>query len=347
MEIDQQVFAQQRRPRFGNANPERMRVAFWEWMIRGDENTPAEAENGIASLGLVMRDGKIKSGYGPYRTRDLFKVPLNREDGPIWTFDRMGATRCNLTDGRILYIGGEHEDSYDPDFCVYNDLIVFGPAGQLEIYGYPQEVFPPTDFHTATLVNDRIIIIGRLGYQNARQPGHTPVYALNVSNYHIIELQTKGENPGWIFKHMAELDRDGMINIRGGELIEKNGDKQKYRRSSENYSLDVKSWTWLRTTNRNWLQFSIRQENGGLFVLDKRPEPQTLLPRTIKHAVAPCEEWNGARIVIDGIPVSLSVGVSCIDVVVEGNLPSEKSDRLAEEVRINAEAIVGNRCVVE
>jgi len=53
-----------------------------------------------------MRDGKLKSGYGPYRARDLFKVPLNCEDGPIWTFDRMGATRNDLPDGRILCIGG-------------------------------------------------------------------------------------------------------------------------------------------------------------------------------------------------------------------------------------------------
>jgi hypothetical protein len=51
--IGQELFAQQRRPRFGNANPERMRVAFWEWMIRGDESTAAETEAGIADLGTT------------------------------------------------------------------------------------------------------------------------------------------------------------------------------------------------------------------------------------------------------------------------------------------------------
>src|ERR1700676_1555780 len=118
MKIDPALFAQQRRPKFGKANPERMRQEFWEWMVRGDDSEPEEKVGELASVGLMMRDGKLKSGFGPYRARDLFNVPLNREDGPIWTFERMGATRCILADGRILCIGGEHEDSYDPDFCI-------------------------------------------------------------------------------------------------------------------------------------------------------------------------------------------------------------------------------------
>ncbi len=74
MEIDPVLFAQQRRPKFGNANPERMRQAFWEWMVRGDDSEPIEDDGGLSSVGLMMRDGKLKSGFGPYRARDLFKV---------------------------------------------------------------------------------------------------------------------------------------------------------------------------------------------------------------------------------------------------------------------------------
>ena len=40
MQISREVFDQQRRPRFGNSNPERMAYAFWEWMIRGDDIPP-------------------------------------------------------------------------------------------------------------------------------------------------------------------------------------------------------------------------------------------------------------------------------------------------------------------
>src|SRR5262249_19817913 len=51
----------------------------------------------------------------------------------------------------------------DPDFCIYKDVIVQWPANQIEIYGYPVEVFPPTDFRTATAIDGCIVIVGGLG----------------------------------------------------------------------------------------------------------------------------------------------------------------------------------------
>ena len=41
---------------------------------------------------------------------------------PVWCFKRFGATRTKLPDGRLVCIGGEHEDGYDPDFCIYNGM---------------------------------------------------------------------------------------------------------------------------------------------------------------------------------------------------------------------------------
>lgn len=231
MRITREVFEEQRRPRFGTTNPERMRLAFWEWMIRGDDIPPTGDGDVLGKFGLMMRAGVLKSGYGPYRARDLFKVPLNRDDGPIWTFDRMGATRTELPDDRVVYIGGEHEDSYDPDFCIYNDVVVFGPSDQIEIYGYPRGVFPPTDFHTASLVDNRIIVIGCIGYMKDRRPGYTPVYALDLADYHISEIPTSGPNPGWVFKHEAETSPDGVITIRGGEVIQEHDGEQQFRRN--------------------------------------------------------------------------------------------------------------------
>src|SRR5262245_54182637 len=133
MRISRELFDAQRRPRFGTANPERMQLAFWEWMIRGDD-IPTADEGIIGQYGPSKRAGILKSVYGPYRARDLDQVPLNRDDGPIWTFDRMGQTRTELPDGRVVCIDGEHEDHYDPDFCIYNDVVVFGPADKIEIY---------------------------------------------------------------------------------------------------------------------------------------------------------------------------------------------------------------------
>jgi len=165
MEISRKIFDQQRLPRFGNANPERMTLPFWEWMIRGEGVPPINTKSRLGELGFRIEESKLRSASGPFRARDAFNIPLNREDGPIWTFDRMGATSNRLRDGRVIYLGGEHEDFYDPDFYIYNDVVALGPDGRLEIYGYPKEVFPPTDFHSATVVGDRILVVGGLWLQ--------------------------------------------------------------------------------------------------------------------------------------------------------------------------------------
>ncbi len=350
MEISRELFDQERRPRFGTANPERMQLAFWEW-IRGEASPPAQQEGVLGKFGLMKRNGIIKSRYGPWRARDLFNAPANREDGPIWTFDRDGQTRTELPDGRVVRIGGEHEDGYDPDFCIYNDVVVFGPAGQIEIYGYPKEVFPPTDFHTATLAGDRIIIVGRFGYEDDLRPGHTPVYALHLSGYHISEIETSGDMPGWVFKHAAEFASGGVITIRGGAVIEDHEGEHRYRRNVEDYALNIQSGVWHRLTNRNWRQFSIRQEDRGLFVLEQYPQVEALVPRIIECAVDPSEDLDEdlerIRIVVGGVPVSVIVSIYRIEIIVEGDLPAESALRLAEEVRANAEAAIQRRCVLE
>jgi hypothetical protein len=347
MQISREVFDQQRRPRFGTANPERMRLAFWEWMIRGDDAPPADEVGILGRCGLMMRAGVIKSVYGPYRARDMFQAPLNRDDGPIWTFDRMGQTRTELPDGRIVCVGGEHEDYYDPDFCIYNDVVVFGPADELEIYGYPKEAFPPTDFHTASFVDNRIIIVGRLGYPDDRRPGHTPVYTLDLSDYRISEAPTVGKAPGWVFKHEAEVAPDGVITIRGGEVIEERDGERRYRRNIDEFALDTRAGVWRRLTNRNWLEFSIRQEDRGLFVLERWPEREQMFPRGVEYTLAPCEEWNRIRFVVRGVPVSVAIEVSDIKVIVEGELPEGLAGHIAEAVRANAEAAIQRRCVLQ
>jgi hypothetical protein len=346
VQISRKVFDDQRRPRFGTANPERMRLAFWEWMIRGGDSLPAE-EGVLGQFGLMLREGVLKSGYGPYRARDLFQVPLNRDDGPIWTFDRMGQTRTELSDGRIVCVGGEHEDSYDPDFCIYNDVVVFGPADQIEIYGYPRAVFPPTDFHTASLVDNHIVIVGCLGYQEDRRPGRTPVYALDLSDYHISEVPATGESPGWVSEHEAEVTPDGVITIRGGQVFEEHDGKRWYRRNVDEFALDSWSGVWRRLTNRNWPQFAIRQKDRGCFVLEQRPEREQLLPRGVEHTAEPCEDWRRIRFVVQGVPVFVAIEVSVIEVMIEGELPEEIAVRIAEEVRANAEATIQRRCLVQ
>lgn len=345
MKITREVFDQQRRPRFGTANPERMQLAFWEWMIRGDDRPPSADEGILGKMGQMMRNGMVKSKYGPWRARDLFKVPVNPEDGPIWTFDRDGRTCTELPDGRVVCVGGEHEDSYDPDFCIYNDVVVLGPANQIEIYGYPKEVFPPTDFHTATLVGDRIIIIGCLGYPDDRRPGHTPVYALDVSEYRITEVDTSGDKPGWLYRHQADFDTQGRVVVRGGQV---DGERC-CRRNVEEFALDIRSWAWHRLTNRNWHQFSICPEDQGPFVAERWPELEELLPRDIEDTVETSEEevWPCIRFVARGVSVLVVVEVNYVEVIIEGELPEALAYQIAEEIRANAETAIQRQCVLE
>jgi hypothetical protein len=349
LEITREQFDQQRRPRFGNANPERMRLAFWEWMIRGGENSRTDGQKGFAQFDLKLRDGKLKSGYGPYRAREFFNIPLNREDGPIWTFDRMGATRTELADGRVVCVGGEHEDFYDPDFFIYNDVVILSPEGEIEIYGYPERIFSPTDFHTATLSGNRIIIIGCVGYIRARRAGWTPVFSLDLTGYRLTEIKTSGEMPGWISEHDANLDADGIITVSGGHVFQPSGGKQRFRRNFEDYALDINSGVWRRLTDRNWRQFSIRSEEKMPFVLarDRYPKAEALLPRSIEHTVMLCDTSDRARFVIGGVPVALTIGVNAIEIIVEGDLPEELLARMAEDVRSNAEAVIQSRCFVD
>lgn len=312
MSISREIFDQQRLPRFGKANPEKMRHAFWEWMIRGDAELRASAASGLEESALKLRDGKLKSSYGPYRARDLFKIPLSREDGPIWTFDRMGQTKTRLPDGRVICIGGEHEDFYDPDFFIYNDVVVFTAHDQIEIYGYQKEVFPPTDFHSATVLHDQIIVIGGLGYKNERQPGYTPVYSLDLSSYRVSQIPTSGEMPGWISKHEANHGQAGIITIRSGQRVQQRDSEQQICRNLEDYALDLNSRIWRRITDRNWHEFSIRQEKGA-FVLDGRPNPEALLPRNVEHVILPSEGDADVRFLVAGVVVSLTIHVTALN----------------------------------
>src|SRR6266436_5266649 len=98
MEITQELFEAQRDPWSGTSNPERMRNDFWEWMIRGDQGG-LDGSPVSAGAPVLTREGLPKAPFGAYHARKHFKVSVDRCDGPIWTFDRMGASRTELPDG--------------------------------------------------------------------------------------------------------------------------------------------------------------------------------------------------------------------------------------------------------
>ena len=348
MEITREQFERQRHPRFGSANPERMAVPFWEWMIRGGDQPPPADGGVLGQLGLMMRNGVLKSGYGPWRARDLFDAPPSRTEGPVWTFDRMGQTRTGLPDGRLVCVAGEHEDYYDPDFHIYNDVVVLAPDGGIEIYGYPRGVFPPTDFHTATLDGDRLVIVGCIGYPDDRVPGRTPAYALDLATYRIDRLDAAGESPGWIGRHEAVFDPSRRaVTVRGGEVLVLQDGEQRFRRNVEEYELNLGTLAWRRTTDRNWPQYAIRRADGKWFVLEDRPDFGSFRPAEVPHEVLPPADWNSCRLAVGRVTVRFTVGVGEVEVLVEGTLPGGTAGELVEAARRHVEAATGTACVVE
>jgi ankyrin repeat protein len=207
--------------RFGAANPEAMDVPFWRAMVR--------ARAAAYSARVQFGDAGAYGG------------------APVWCFQRFGRTITALPGGGYVEIAGEHEDYYDPDFCIYNDVVVYDGAGGFTVYGYPEDVFPPTDFHSATLVGDHIYLIGSLGYQGTRRPGHTPVRRLDTRTWAIETLETSGEAPGWISRHSAAYDAAaGAIVVRGGKRSVLSDGVEQYDDNLDAFALDLASLAWRR-----------------------------------------------------------------------------------------------------
>jgi hypothetical protein len=159
---------------------------------------------------------------------------------------RFGQSITLLPDGRVVQIGGEHEDYYDLDFCIYNDVFVHQRDGSVAVYGYPQSVFPPTDFHTATLVGDSICVIGSLGYQGTRCYGETPVYRLDVHTLRMDRVHASGEGPGWIYKHRAVAVPPHGIRIWGGMVVSGSHNTESHEQNLGSFLLDLDRLRWRR-----------------------------------------------------------------------------------------------------
>ncbi|MFM8893062.1 MAG: ankyrin repeat domain-containing protein, partial [Planctomycetia bacterium] len=163
--VSQEEFLRDWKPRWGETNPQRIESAF-------------------------LRD-MVLTGRTAWAARAFFTSGTDSSRSPVWCDSRFGASLTELPDGRHVQIGGEHEDHYDVDFQIYNDLIVFDGRGGFEIFGYPQEDFPPTDFHSATLVDDQIYVIGGLGYRERREFGTTPVFRFDTATWKVSRVANR------------------------------------------------------------------------------------------------------------------------------------------------------------
>lgn len=233
-------FLEYRSPRFGCSNPEKMNNAFWlEWVRSGE-----------AAFWINRHNHYKVENFSSYQ--------------PTWCFNRFGQSINMLKDDTLIYIAGEHEDSYDPDFYIYNDVVAIHPDGSVEIYGYPEDVFPPTDFHSATYVDNKIFIIGNVGYVEQRKYKETPVYELNLENFNIRRVETFGNLPGWISHHHAFLSVDKQsIIIQDGAVIPSS--EQALANFSGSWKLSLNDWHWSSSREKVQRHWRISRVDGERF----------------------------------------------------------------------------------
>lgn len=352
--ISRELFLEWRTPRLGDANPSILTNPVWDWLIRTRMNA--------------------------YQAAQLLGGPSALDAGPGWCFDRFGQSTTMLPDGREVLIAGEHEDCYDPDFFIYNDVVVKGPDGSVTIYGYPVDVFPPTDFHTATLLPNSIVLIGSLGYKGARLQ-ETQVFELMLDTFSIRKIDAHGASPGWVHHHRAVLsDRGQSITISGGK-IDPGSAKISLTENFDDWILDLRSWTWTRGTDRKWQQWvflrtdrkqnhlwSLRQaiwmrdmcrkdrlaeemerlvtNIGQIPDLDLVPslycpdDSATQLPEDE-------DQYNVFRVRVDGVVVRFTEEMYGVHAIVEGRLSDERLQTLQESVRAKLTALEGVEWEIE
>jgi len=338
--VTSELFRQWRAPRFGSGNPERMNNPVWEWLVR--------------------------SKISAYMAADKLGEPSALVAGPGWCFQRFGQSVTELPDGRTVLIAGEHEDGYDPDFYIYNDVVVLHPDGKMDIFGYAPEFFPPTDFHSATLVDNHIIIIGNLGYPDRRKAGITPVFALDLATFAVSPVQTSGQSPGWIHGHESVLDAGGAsIIVRGGKL-DRSDCESSLVENIDDWRLYLGDWRWERLTERRWQRWEITRKDGDPnhlwqfrlaacwrgVELPKELEKQLrdlvqdlgaapdldlwdkLFCPPVPHEKMPAndDEHGVTRIKIEGVIVRYVEDMRTVQMTVEGDLPESLTETLAADL---------------
>jgi hypothetical protein len=341
-QMDEASFLAWRSPRTVSEGPTRLDNPLWHWLVR--------------------------TRWSAFQANNIFHGPSPLGAGPMWCFDRFGKSQTVLPDGRVVHIGGEHEDHYDPDFFIYNDVTVIAPDGSIEIRGYPHDVFPPTDFHSATRVGDTIFIIGCLGYPGQRLMEVTPVYRLQLDGMTITRVETTGEAPGWISEHSAELAPDGrMILVRGGDLWR--GAERAERENIDTWALDTANGHWTRASALDWQMWTMlrvdRKRNRlwdtrhalwdrdhpwpgkeDYWRHDEAPDFEALamLYRLDDDSPAPEDgaEHNEYRVTIDGVVVRFKEDGFPVHAVVEGRLPDERLAALQRKVLATLERIDGS-----
>jgi hypothetical protein len=311
----------------------------------------------------------IDSNISAYRGNDHFKGPSSYGGNAGWCFNRFGRSLTTLSDGTTIVIAGEHEDHYDPDFFIYNDVVIARPNGEIEILGYPEDHFPPTDFHSATLIDGELILIGNLSYSLQRQIGETQVFTYGIATKRFRRIVTSGEAPGWISRHEARLDERNGIIVQGGK-IDHGPDHGGYLENFDSWRLNLDDWSWERLTYQPVGRWEFVREDGDACQLfPKRMARMTQLvgisggrPDTLEfdgelldrlydplvpHEAVVDHDWSErTRYVIDGVPLHFNEETRSILLTVVGGLPTAMMDNYVNAVRDRLAELEGVNYIV-
>ncbi|SHH06465.1 hypothetical protein [Massilia sp. CF038] len=353
-DFDLDTFLAWRAPRYGSANPTRMDNPVWTWLVR--------------------------TRLCGFRANETFDGPSSFEVGPCWSFQRFGQAQLALDDGSLLFIGGEHEDYYDPDFYIYNDVVLVRPDGSVEVYVYPREVFEPTDFHSATRVGDQVIIVGAMGHEDARRFGSTPVYLLSLTTFAITRVVCGGAAPGWLCRHAAQLSTCGSrLLVTGGERMP--AARMHWEKNLDQWQLDLGTWEWHCTQVSDWqrcILAPVDRKPNHLFAFRTVIWEQerwsdsadaALAALTGQLGMAPdlalfearyCfdgagrtlawteeDDYNVFRVVVDGIVLRVTEGGCPVSVVVEGRLAAGRFEALMASLAATFTRLTGRVWAVQ
>ena len=327
MKITREEYVAQCRHRFGVGNPERMKVAAWEWMVR----TRASGFDVVTEFGTDLPG----------------KVPWT---GPWWFFRRQGDTRTRLDDGRVLCLGGDYEEYDDSHWMEYNDVVVLRLAngehdvsltsGEVEIYGYPSDVFSPRRHHGAVSVGDWLYVIG--GYDNERQSSvagmGTDVWRVSLHDYRAERVATVGEAPGRVYGHHVTYDaKQGAILARGGrKQMYPDLQNDPFQCGVHALHLDEMRWEMVSVSDtRRWFLY-VRGGEIGEGAGERTRE--TFLPKSVAYRELQSQEYFGMwrhDIEIDGTRVRAAPGSNGIVLAFEGELPREVVDAVVRDIDTN------------
>lgn len=334
--------------------------------------TPRDVAQQAMPLDNPLWHWMVRTRWDAYTASKMLDGSSSCDAQPMWCFDRFGMSETHLSDGRIVYIGGEHEDFCDPNFHIYNDVVMIDAARAISIRGYPRDVFAPTDFHTATLVANDIFIVGCLGHPKQRVRDVTPVYRLTLESMHMGAVQTSGDSPGWLFGHSAALDADGVtLTIRAGERWR--GKDLPLTENLDEWSLNTMTGHWKRLTRKDWQHWTVRRVDRqcsrlwdvrqeywnrerahlGMKSSWRHNDPPDLAALDLLYCLdadatsLAQPSFNRFVAVIDGLTVRFKEENHCVEAIVEGRLASTRFQALQQQTLLLIERLEGARCEIE